>query len=299
MVAEALPLIQADVPLAGLTTWRVGGIAEWYAEPRTITELQQGLAWANGRHLPITVLGAGSNVLISDQGIPGLVINTRRLGGMDWGSQGLVQVGAGESLAKLARSAAHRGWSGLEWGIGIPGSVGGAVAMNAGAHSSSISQVIVSVELLDYQGRLHLFGPSQLGFHYRTSLVQQLDWIVVAAHLHLIPDRDPQQVMAQTQQHWERRRRTQPYEWPSCGSVFRNPLPRTAGWLIEQTGLKGRRVGGAEVSEQHANFILNKDHATAQQVYTLILQVQEQVEQRWGITLQPEVKIMGSFERLC
>jgi UDP-N-acetylmuramate dehydrogenase len=299
MVAEALPLIQADVPLAGLTTWRVGGLAEWYAAPRTLAELQQCLGWAHGRHLPVTVLGAGSNVLISDQGIPGLVVQTRRLGGVEWGCQGQVRVGAGESLAKLARAVAQRGWSGLEWAIGIPGSVGGGVAMNAGAHNSSISQVLVGVDLLDHQGRLHHVLPSQLGFQYRTSLIQQREWIVVAADFQLEPDRAPEVVIRQTQQHWERRCRTQPYEWPSCGSVFRNPLPHTAGWLIEQAGLKGRQVGGAEVSTQHANFILNKNHATAQEIYTLMVQVQEKVERQWGIVLQPEVKLIGAFAPLC
>ncbi|MEN9205755.1 MAG: UDP-N-acetylmuramate dehydrogenase [Thermostichales cyanobacterium BF4_bins_65] len=295
MVAEVVPLIQGEVPLAGLTTWRVGGQAEWYAEPRTLAELQQCLAWAQTRSLPVTVLGAGSNVLISDLGIPGLVLHTRRLTGVEWGCQGRVRVGAGESLARLARAVAGRGWSGLEWGIGIPGSVGGAVVMNAGAQGGCMAQVVKRVEVLDGEGRLQELRGEELGFQYRSSLLQERPWIVVGVELGLEINRDPAQVLAETQQHWERRRRTQPYEWPSCGSVFRNPVPRAAGWLIEQTGLKGFRIGGAEVSQQHANFILNRNHATAQDIYQLIVYVQERVEAHWGIRLEPEVKMMGVF----
>ncbi|GAB4215341.1 MAG: UDP-N-acetylmuramate dehydrogenase [Synechococcales cyanobacterium] len=295
MVAAAQPLIHGQVPLAPLTTWRVGGTADWYAEPRTLADMQECLAWARSHHHPVTILGAGSNVLISDQGIPGLVINTRRYLGLQWPEPGRVQVAAGESLAKLARTVAQRGWSGLEWAVGIPGSLGGAIAMNAGAHGRSMNQVVVAVEILDGQHGHQMMRGDQLGFQYRSSLIQHRPWVVLAATLALEPGHEPESVLAQTQSHWERRRSTQPYDWPSCGSVFRNPLPHTAGWLIEQTGLKGYRLGGAEVSSKHANFILNKEHATATDLHHLILTIQAKVKDQWGIDLEPEVKRLGTF----
>jgi UDP-N-acetylmuramate dehydrogenase len=274
----------------------VGGKAEWYCEPHNNLELQQCLAWARAQGIPVTLLGAGSNLLISDAGLPGLVIHTRRLRGMQLLEGGRIWAAAGEPLVNLARAAAKRGWSGLEWAIGIPGTLGGAVVMNAGAHGRAMSDVLVEVQILDEEQEPCRLEPVDLQFGYRRSRLQDSPWTVTGATLQLLPGRDPAQVQRQTQRHLNQRLSSQPYYLPSCGSVFRNPETYPAGWLIEQVGLKGYRIGGAQISERHANFILNCGQASANDIYRLICLAQEKVYQRWSIFLEPEVRILGSFD---
>lgn len=288
--------IRPQVSLQSFTTFRVGGSAEWLATPRSLDHIRESLQWAAAADLPVTMLGAGSNLLISDQGLPGLVICTRywRQTQFDDAS-GQVTVAAGEPLPTLAWKAAKRGWRGLEWAVGIPGTVGGAVVMNAGAHGSCTADLLVSAEVLDPQRGLVTLTPADLDFRYRTSNLQKDPRPVIQATLKLHPGHDPQVVTADTLADLEQRRATQPYDLPSCGSVFRNPYPQSAGWLIEQAGLKGYRLGNAQVAERHANFILNCGGATAADVYRLIHYIQQQVEARWHLRLQPEVKFMGDF----
>lgn len=295
-VARLSGRIQAGIPLAPLTSFRVGGKAEWYCEPHNNLELQQCLAWARAQGIPVTLLGAGSNLLISDAGLPGLVIHTRRLRGMQLLEGGRIWAAAGEPLVNLARAAAKRGWSGLEWAIGIPGTLGGAVVMNAGAHGRAMSDVLVEVQILDEEQEPCRLEPVDLQFGYRRSRLQDSPWTVTGATLQLLPGRDPAQVQRQTQRHLNQRLSSQPYHLPSCGSVFRNPESHPAGWLIEQVGLKGYRIGGAQISERHANFILNCGQASANDIYRLICLAQEKVYQRWSIFLEPEVRILGSFD---
>lgn len=286
--------IKSQVPLATLTSFRVGGPAEWYVAPQNLEALQASFEWAAREGLAVTLLGAGSNLLVSDRGIPGLVIGTRHLRHTQFNPEtGRVTVAAGEPLPRLAWQAAERGWQGLEWAVGIPGSVGGAIVMNAGAHKSCIADQLVNAQVLSPSGTIKTLTPEQLGYSYRTSLLQGTQHLVTQATFQLQPGADPQEVMATTAQHLEQRRRTQPYHLPSCGSVFRNPLPYTAGWLIEQTGLKGYQIGAAQVAQRHANFILNCGGATASDICGLIKYVQQQVEQRWSLKLEPEVKMLG------
>jgi UDP-N-acetylmuramate dehydrogenase len=292
-------LIKPQVSLAGLTSWRVGGPAEWYTAPRQTQDLLPIFDWAVIQGLPMTLLGAGTNLLISDRGLPGLVICTRHLRQIDFDpTTGRVTAGAGEPIARLAWQAAERGWQGLEWAVGIPGTVGGAVVMNAGAHCSDISEILVNAQVLSPDGKLDSLGSTDLGYRYRTSALQGKDWLVTQATFQLQPGADPQQVLSATSQHLEQRRATQPYHLPSCGSVFRNPKPYTAGWLIEQTGLKGHQIGGAQVAQRHANFILNCGGATSSDIFRLIRFVQQQVEQCWSVWLEPEVKMLGDFQSI-
>ncbi len=287
---------QAQVSLAPLTAYHVGGAAQWLDQPHSVLELQQALAWAQERQIPVTVMGAGTNVLVSDRGIAGLVLNLRQLQGITW-HEGTLSVGAGEALAKLALLSARRGWHGLEWAVGIPGSVGGAVFMNAGAHQWEIAQLITGVQVVDRAGQLHHLSARELNFGYRFSaLQQQQDLIVVAADLKLQPRHEPQQLIQQLEAYNHHRRQTQPQGLPNCGSVFRNPASHAAGWLLERCQLKGYRLGGAEVAQQHANFILNYDHACAQDVWDLMKYMHDQVEEHWGIDLHAEVRIWGEFE---
>jgi UDP-N-acetylmuramate dehydrogenase len=289
-------LIQSLVPLTAFTSFRVGGPAEWYVAPKGVEQLQEALLWADTEGLPITLLGAGSNLLISDQGLSGLVIATRHLRHVDFDSKtGLLTAGAGTSLPRLAWKAARLGWRGLEWAVGIPGTMGGAVVMNAGAHRSCTAEILVHTHVLSKSGELQVLTPEDLAYRYRTSILQGGDRFVTQATFQLEPGHDPQKVLADTTAHFNQRRNSQPYHLPSCGSVFRNPGLKTAGWLIEQTGLKGYSIGQAQVAERHANFILNCGGATASDIFSLIRHVQEQVERQWSFLLEPEVRIMGNF----
>ena len=289
--------IKSQVSLATLTSFKVGGPAEWLVSPRQITELQASFEWAISQDLPITLLGAGSNLLVSDRGLPGLVICTRHLRHTHFDPEtGQVTAAAGEPLVRLAWQAAERGWEGLEWAVGIPGTVGGAVVMNAGAHTSCMGDLLVNAHVLRPNSTTQILAPKDLNYTYRTSILQGDGRLVTQATFQLKPGADPAKVMARTTQLLKQRHSTQPYNKPSCGSVFRNPKPHAAGWLIEQTGLKGHRIGGATVAERHANFILNCGGATANDIFQLIRYVQHQVEHHWSLKLEPEVKILGDFQ---
>ncbi|HBB35103.1 MAG TPA: UDP-N-acetylenolpyruvoylglucosamine reductase [Cyanobacteria bacterium UBA8803] len=290
-------LVRSQVPLASLTSFRVGGPAEWYVAPRHLEDLQASFEWADTQGLPLTLLGAGSNLLVSDRGLPGLVIGTRHLRYSHFDlDTGRVTAGAGESIARLAWLAAERGWEGLEWAVGIPGTVGGAVVMNAGAHNSCAADLLVNVQTISSNAKVELLTPQELGFAYRTSILQGGARLVTQATFQLKPGADPKKVRATTAQHLKQRHRSQPYHLPSCGSVFRNPESQAAGWLIEQLGLKGYQIGGAQVAERHANFILNCGGAKASDIFQLIRHVQQQVEQHWSLWLEPEVRILGEFQ---
>lgn len=292
-------LLKAKVPLATLTSFRVGGPAEWYIAPRRLEELQASLEWANSQGLPVTMLGAGSNLLISDRGLSGLVISTRHFRHSKFDAEtGQVTVGAGEPLPRLAWQLADRGWQGFEWAVGIPGTVGGAVVMNAGAHGGCVADTLVNAHVLLPNGESEILVPQGLNYQYRTSALQGDRRLVTQATFQLRPGADPAQVLEATSNHKQHRLRTQPYDMPSCGSVFRNPGGYKAGWLIEQAGLKGHQIGGAQVAQRHANFILNCGGATATDIFELIRHVQQQVQQQWSLWLEPEVKMLGEFQAL-
>lgn len=289
--------IKSQVSLATLTSFRVGGPAEWYIAPRHLEDLQASFEWAVAEGVPITLLGAGSNLLVSDRGLAGLVVCTRHLRHSHFDAEtGQVTAAAGEPLVRLAWQAAERGWEGLEWAVGIPGTVGGAVVMNAGAHGGCAAEILVNAHVLSPSGKVEILTAPDLGYSYRTSKLQGGDRLVSQATFQLRPGADPAKVMAATSEHLKQRQTTQPYHLPSCGSVFRNPNPLKAAWLIEQAGLKGYQIGGAQVAQRHANFILNCGGATANEIFQLIRYVQEQVEQRWSLCLEPEVKILGEFQ---
>ncbi|MDB9528513.1 UDP-N-acetylmuramate dehydrogenase [Oscillatoria sp. CS-180] len=293
--AGAFPL-QQQVSLSAFTSYRVGGVADWFSLPKTPIDILASLQWAQQKGLPITLLGAGSNLLISDRGVRGLVICTRHLRGAHFDdATGRLTVAAGEPLPNLASKAARRGWRGMEWAIGIPGTVGGAIFMNAGAHGSCTAETLLEAQGVTLSGEHITLSPEALQFAYRTSSLQSDLRLITEATFQLEPDHDPKQVTTDTQNALEKRRSTQPYHLPSCGSVFRNPPPYTAGWLIEQTGLKAYKIGQAQVSPMHANFIVNVGGATAQDVLRLIRSVQDQVHEQWDVHLHPEVRLLGTF----
>jgi len=287
--------IEANKSLSRLTTLRIGGPAEWLAEPRNINELENLLSWSHQKNIECKAIGAGSNLLISDSGIEGLSICMRKFHGFDINSlTGEIKVLGGESLPCLARKAANSGLKGLEWSIGIPGTIGGAVVMNAGAQGSCISKILKSVQVISMKdGEKFDLDNKDLQFSYRNSLLQKENLIVISALLKLEPGHDHEKINRITKLNLHKRTNTQPYHLPSCGSVFRNPKPLKAGTLIDNLGLKGTRVGGAEISKIHANFIVNRSQASASDVNKLIVLIQKKVKDAYGVLLHPEVKQLG------
>lgn len=289
--------LRSQVSLARATTFRVGGPAEWYAEPENLGELETAIAWAESRSVPITPLGAGSNLLVSDRGIDGLVIATRNLRDIRVDEERMqLTAAAGTPLPLVAWKAASLGWTGLEWAVGIPGTVGGAVVMNAGAHGGDVSESLVQARLLDVEtNTLSKVFPTDLGYAYRTSNLQGGHQMVTEATFQLAPGEGVKAIRSKTKGHLARRHATQPYQLPNCGSVFRNPEPQKAARLIEEAGLKGFQVGGAQVAHLHANFIVNVDQATAWDIASVIERVRETVYEKWDVMLHPEVKMLGQF----
>lgn len=296
VMTDPCPVPRQVVPLSDFTTWKVGGPAEWFAEPASQPELIALAAWAVQNHLSYRCIGAGSNLLIADAGLAGLTLCNRRLQGcrIDADS-GWVEAEAGEPIPTLARKAARAGLKGLEWAVGIPGTVGGAVVMNAGAQGGCTAEWLDSVQVLDPSRPQAPFWleSHQLDFAYRHSRLQVEPLLVLSARFRLSPGHDPDQLMARTSANLLSRTSTQPYQQPSCGSVFRNPEPLKAGRLIEALGLKGHSIGGAQVSPIHANFIVNTGAARAWEIRDLIELVQARVRAAHGIGLHPEVMRLG------
>ena len=302
-MTPATPLgLRRSVGLADYTTWRVGGSAQWFAEPESALQLQALLAWAQAEGLPSLVIGAGSNLLVSDAGLEGLTLCNRRLQGavLD-ANTGLIEAQAGEPIPSLARRAARAGLSGLEWSVGIPGTVGGAAVMNAGAQGGCTAEVLESVTVIEPHKPNQPFElrAGELDFAYRHSRLQEEPLVVLSARFRLNAGHDPAEVSRRTSANLHSRTSTQPYQQPSCGSVFRNPEPQKAGQLIEALGLKGLSIGGAQVSPIHANFIVNTGAATAAEIDHLIGAVQERIQAAHGITLHTEVKRLGPFEGIA
>jgi len=289
-------LIRSSVSLASQTSYKVGGDAQWYAAPRNWDELEASFEWYQTQDIPLTLLGAGSNLLISDRGVPGLVLSTRYFRSYEFDPEtGILVADAGEAIAKLAWQAAKRGLKGLEWAVGIPGTLGGGVVMNAGAHTSCMADILISATVLSPDGQVSELKPADLAYSYRTSNLQGGNKMVVRAKIQLEPGYSKAEIMELSNQNWTQRKTSQPYHLPSCGSVFRNPQPHAAARLIEQLGLKGYKIGDAQIAHRHANFILNCGTATAKDIFELIRYAQEKVEYHWSVSLEPEVKLLGEF----
>ena len=302
-MAPPTPLgLRRSVGLAEFTTWKVGGPAQWFAEPESPEQLLELLSWALAEGLERRVIGAGSNLLVSDQGLAGLTLCNRRLQGAEIeAASGVIEARAGEPIPTLARRAARAGLAGLEWAVGIPGTVGGAVVMNAGAQGGCTAEVLDSITVVDPARPEQPFqqDTADLDFAYRHSRLQQEPLVVLSARFRLQAGQDPAAVSQRTSANLHSRTSTQPYQQPSCGSVFRNPEPRKAGQLIEGLGLKGLSIGGAQVSPIHANFIVNTGAASAAEIDQLIAAVQHRVASAHGIALHPEVKRLGPFEAIA
>lgn len=281
-------------PLAPLTSFRIGGPAALYLEAEAEEDLAAAARAVRETGLPVLVLGKGSNLLVSDEGFPGLVLRLGR--SFRWaGRDGdVISAGGAMPLPALAGVALQHSLSGLEFGVAIPGSVGGAVRMNAGAHGHSLDEVLESIEVyaLD-QGRLRMIPAAQADLRYRDSSLPALS-VVVGATVRLRPS-TIEEIRERMDEARRWRRETQPLAEPNCGSVFKNPPGDHAARLVEAAGAKGLRVGGASVSRKHSNFIVAAEGASADDVLRLISLVQERVRDRFGVDLDTEVHVVGAF----
>ena len=280
-----------DEPMAAHTTFRVGGPADLFYLPRSAAELKKALQAADSAGVPALVIGNGSNLLVRDGGVHGLVIalgedfSTVRVEGTTLFAE------AGARLSRVAQTAQAAGLAGLEFASGIPGTLGGGVAMNAGAYGGQISDVLIDAEVL-LDGEVRTLDRAALEMGYRSTLPLRKGGIVTSARFELTPD-DPAVIDARMRELNARRRDKQPLNFPSAGSTFKRPKGYFAGVLIEGAGLKGASVGGAQVSPKHAGFIVNTGSATAADVLALIHHVQETVYQKDGVRLELEVRVVG------
>ena len=273
------------------TSFRIGGPTDYFCVPKNIEELKEALEFARGRRLQIAVLGAATNVLPLDRGFRGLVI---KLGnGLNWikieGSKAMV--GAGVPLPKLIRKLTQKSLGGLEFLAGIPGSVGGALTMNAGAWGKEIGKYVEEIKVLERDGSQKEIKRKKLGFGYRKSKLQGNPWIITEVTLRL-RKKKKRVIQKRIKEYLSKRRATQPLGIPNCGSVFKNPRGDFAGRLIEEAGCKGMRIGDAQVSAKHGNFIVNLGDAKAKDVIKLMTGIQKAVKDKFKILLEPEIKIM-------
>lgn len=285
------PLLPAE-PMTKHTSFHIGGPAELMAQPQSEAELQSLLLKAAEAAVPVTLVGNGSNLLVRDKGIRGLVI---KLGSMlrDINVSGnVLTFGSGVSLAQASKKAAELGLSGMEFAVGIPGSIGGAVYMNAGAYDGEMAKVVKSVRVMDAAGEVSELSAGELDFGYRHSALQGSGKIVTSVTVELAAG-DKQAIAEKMADFSNRRITKQPLELPSAGSMFKRPPGYFAGTLIDQTGLKGYTVGGAQVSTKHAGFVVNIGGATAADVLQLISDVQAKVFAAHGVKLEPEVLVLG------
>lgn len=296
-VTEQLPQLSLmqDEPMKKHTTFRIGGPADYYAEPDK-SQISKLIEIAKACDMPVAVIGNGSNLLVGDKGIRGLVIGIGK-GMSEITAQGngrIIIAGAGAILAAVAAKAAEASLSGLEFASGIPGSVGGAVVMNAGAYGGEIKDVLIDATVLTAEGELKTVTRDELDLSYRHSIVPEKGYIVLSARFRLTP-KPKDEIKSYMAELRTKRVEKQPLEYPSAGSTFKRPEGYFAGKLIMDAGLRGYSVGDAQVSEKHCGFVVNKGEATAADVLTLIKDVQETVLKQFGVKLEPEVKMIGEF----
>lgn len=283
--------LRCNEPMAKHTSFRIGGPVEVMAFPKNQDELSQVLKTSVLLDCKTAILGAGTNVLAPDNGMDGLVICLKDcLDGIERLDDTHIRVAAGVTMTRAAVFAANQGLSGLEFAHGIPGSVGGGVYMNAGAYGGEICQVCECVDVMDMEGQLTTLSNAQMGFSYRHSVLEDSPGIVVSA-VFALQSKPVDQIKQQMRELMAKRSASQPLDLPSAGSAFKRPVGGYAAALIDQSGLKGYRVGGAAISEKHAGFAVNLDNATAQDVKMLLEQVSDKVFDVTGIRLEPEVRI--------
>lgn len=281
-------LIQENIPLSKYCTFGIGGAAKYFTEAKSIEDMQRILWWAHENNERYFILGKGSNTLFHDKGYNGLVI-LNKIDFLEMPSPGFFHVGSGYSFSRLGTLTARQGWTGLEFASGIPGTVGGAVFMNAGANGQETCDTIISVDFISSSGEFQQFESGFLNFSYRRSVFQEISGAIVGASFQLEPEENARKKQCEIISY---RTSTQPYGDKSAGCLFRNPEGNHAGALIEKCDLKGVHVGGAQVSTKHANFIINTGEGKAEDVLSLIEIIKEKVKKQTGYDLKSEVRVI-------
>ncbi len=284
-------------PMKKHTTFQIGGPAEYLILVEEIEELKRILQVAKQKEIPVTIMGNGSNVLVLDKGIKGitLMIKIEKIEFQEKNEQTEMIVGAGEKLGKLAQLAKKQQLTGLEELSGIPGTIGGAVKMNAGAHGKEIKDLVKAVKCLDYEGKEKIFSKEELQFDYRTSIFKKQKYIITQVVLELKKGKK-EEIKAKMEEYATYRKEKQPIEFPSAGSTFKRGNGFITAKLIEEAGLKGCRIGDAEVSTKHSGFIINRGTATAQDVLELIKKVQDTIYEKFQKQIELEIEIIGEKE---
>ncbi len=287
-------LVRADEPMSGHTTFRVGGPADYYVEPSNAVELAAVLRLCREEQIPYMILGNGSNLLVGDKGYRGVMIAL----GKAWSDivveENRIRAGAGALLGAVSRQALKASLTGLEFAAGIPGTIGGAVFMNAGAYGSEMSSVLTRVTVLTPDGEVRVIPASELDLGYRRSCIGTKGYVVLEAELELGAGEE-EAIRRRMDELTVQRRTKQPLEYPSAGSTFKRPEGYFAGKLIQDAGLRGFRVGGAQVSEKHCGFVVNCGDATAEDIMNLCHAVQAKVNEEFGVLLEMEIRMIGEF----
>lgn len=284
-----------EEPMKNHTTFRVGGPADWLVTPTEEEQIRDVVNLLRAEKVPYYVMGNGSNLLVGDKGYRGVIIQLgKNLSQIRMTEEGVLYAQAGALLSKIAAEAFAQSLTGFEFASGIPGTLGGAVMMNAGAYGGEMKHVLKDALALTADGELRVLPVEQMALGYRTSIFAQNGDIVLSAQIRLQPG-NPEEIRAYMDELKEKRITKQPLEYPSAGSTFKRPEGYFAGKLIEDTGLRGFQVGGAQVSEKHCGFVINKEQATAADILSLIEQVSDRVEAKFGVRLEPEVKRIGEF----
>ena len=292
LLGEAKVLVKE--PMASHTTFKIGGPADYFVKPETVEELAAVLKLCKEGNVPYFILGNGSNLLVGDKGFRGVVIQLyKNFDGMTIEGT-TVTAKAGAMLVRVAKESGKAGLTGLEFASGIPGTIGGAMVMNAGAYGGEMKDVVTSVTVLTKDGEIKKLSGEEMNFRYRGSVVEDEDYIVLEAVMEL-KEGNLEEIQARMAELTLQRKTKQPIEFPSAGSTFKRPEGYFAGKLIQDAGLRGFQVGGAQVSEKHCGFVINAGGATAADVMSLMQQVSDKVNKEFGVTLEPEVKRIGEF----
>ena len=281
--------VKVNEPMSEHTTFKIGGPVEWFVKPQSIDQIQSIMRFCNGYGIPVHVMGLGSDVLVCDEGMLGVVVQTAAHFKRIYVEGTMVHALAGASNADVAAAAQRAGLTGYEFASGIPGTVGGAAVMNAGAYDGEFAQVCTSVLCLAPYGSVVEIPAAQADWSYRHSMMAEEGYVVLGVRLQLVPG-DPDEIQARMDDLAQRRADKQPLDMPSAGSTFKRPVGHYAGALIQEAGMQGHAHGGAQVSTKHAGFVVNTGGATAQDVCHVISDVMDAVKEHSGVDLEPEVK---------
>ena len=290
--------VQKDEPMKKHTTFRIGGPADYFIMPSNEKELAETIRVCREFSIPIYIVGNGSNLLVGDKGFRGAIIQLYKSMGTFQVEGNQITAQAGCSLAQIANAALDAALTGFEFAAGIPGTLGGAVVMNAGAYGGEMKDVLKDVTVMTGEGEVRVIPAAKLEMGYRTSIIKKAGYLVLGATISL-KEGNLEEIKTLTRELREKRTSKQPLEFPSAGSTFKRPEGYFAGKLIMDSGLRGCQIGGARVSDKHCGFVINAGDATAEDVVSLMKHVTEVVREKYGVTLEPEVKFLGEFDKKC